>query len=223
MSVLGSLVKLMGKNAEAQIEKAVSDFLPTGKNLTFLDCGCDSGEKTIERAKIIGTVKVLGVEVVPERARKARANKIKVSSFDLNKKWNLKDSSVDIITATELVEHLVDLDNFFSEAQRVLKKKGKIIISTENLAAYHNIFALLLGNQPYTGPYLSKIYPIGHRPNAKFYKDKVPMNPHLNVMTVKALRQLLKYYGFKVLNERGVYYYPSDLLHSSYIVVLAQK
>ena len=117
-----------------------------------------------------------------------------------------------------------------------LRKGGKFIISTENLAAYHNIFALVLGNQPYTGPYISRIYPIGHRPNAEYYTSDMGENmyPHLNVMTTKALVQLLKAYKFKINKIIGVGFYPLpiflanivtkiDTNHSSYCVVVAEK
>ncbi len=233
MSLLPRYIKFLGDVAGKEIESAVFDFLPRG-NLRYVDCGCDSGEKTVLRAERIGTEKVLGVESVGQRAKLAKKNGLKVLQFDLNGKWKVGSNQVDIITATEVVEHLVDLDNFFSEAKRVLVKKGKIIISTENLAAWHNILALFLGNQPYTGPYLSRFYAISPRPNGKFFKDKIPMNPHLNVMTALSLERLLKAYGFRVIESRGTGFYPiptpiSKLLnlidkkHSSYIIAVAQK
>lgn len=234
MGLIQNYIKLLATKIEKDIEKYVAEFLPQEKNLTYLDCGCDDGAKTINRAKIIGTNKILGLENIPQRAFLAREKRVKVYETDLNEKWPLKDSNVDCITATEVVEHLVNLDNFFLESYRVLKKGGSIIISTENLAAYHNIVALILGNQPYTGPYLSRTYPIGHRPSAKFYQHSLPMDPHLNVMTCKSLLQLLQSYGFKITFKKGVGFYPlpsplSDLLshidylHASYIIVVAQK
>lgn len=232
-------IKNLGLEAESRIESTVAKFLKTakdstGKKITYLDCGCDDGKKTLIRQSILMAEKTIGNEIVPERAKKARKNGIKVFSFDLNKKWGIPKNSVDVITATEVIEHLTDLDNFFAEARRVLKKKGKIIISTENLAAWHNVFALVIGNQPYTGPYLSRIYPVGHHPNAKFYKDKILMAPHLNVMTFKALLQILEKYDFKVIVKSGVSYYPlpgflsflmskMDWKHSSYMLVMAES
>ncbi|QQG43471.1 MAG: methyltransferase domain-containing protein [Candidatus Daviesbacteria bacterium] len=234
MGFIQSYIKFLASKIEDDIEKHVAEFLPRGKNLTYLDCGCDNGSKTISRAKIISTNEILGFENISERANLAREKGIKVYNSDLNERWPLGDSSVDCITATEVVEHLVNLDNFFSESQRVLKKGGKIIISTENLAAYHNIMALILGNQPYTGPYLSKVYPIGHRPSAKFYQHTLPMDPHINVMTFKSLIQLLRNYRFKIIYKKGIGFYPLfspisdffsgiDYLHASYAMVMAQK
>ena len=234
MNILGKYIKYLGSKIEQEIEDKVGKLLPAGRNLVFLDCGCDDGEKTIARAKKIGTKKILGFENIPERAMLARKKGVKVYACDLNKKWPLKDASVDCLTATEVIEHLIDLDNFFNESKRVLRKKGKIIVSTENLAAYHNIIALFFGTQPYTGPYLSNVYPIGHRPCGKFYQKELPMDPHLSVMTTKALKQLLIAYDFKLEYISPVGFYPLppplfklfaqlDKYHASYIIIKASK
>lgn len=233
MGLVSNYIKTLGRYAENEIEKNVYQMLPKG-NLNYVDCGCDSGEKTLLRARQIDTQKVVGIESVPARAKKAKENGIKVLQFDLNSKWKLKSTSIDVITATEVIEHLVDLDIFFSEARRVLKKHGRIIISTENLASWHNIFALIIGNQPFTGPFLSRYFAVSPRPYGKFFKDKVPMNPHLNVMTLRALLKLLEAYGFQVTEYHGIAFYPFfpplsnffsllDKYHSSYMVVSAQK
>ncbi len=234
MSVLGGYISYLGKKNEELIEQSVIEFLPQGREVFFLDLGCADGIKTAARAARIGTDKSIGIEGSPELIRKAKEKGIKVYDVNLNTGWPVGTSTVDCITATEVVEHLSDLDNFFSESLRVLKKGGKIIISTENLAGYHNILALILGNQPYTGPYLSSSFPIGHRPCAKYYKDKVRSFPHLNVMTLKALRELLIRNGFKVKRTEGIGFYPLppllarifakiDKNHASYCVVVAEK
>lgn len=233
MSILGSYIKYLGEKAGEEIENRVGQLLPSGQDLVYLDCGCDDGVKTIKRANIISTKRIFGIENQPGRAILSKKSGVNVKVVDLNKKWPFKDESIDCITATEVVEHLINLDNFFNETRRILKRGGKIIISTDNLAGYHNIFALLIGNQPYTGPYLSRIFPIGHRPHAKYYKDS-RMDPHINVMTAKALNELLLAYGFKILNFSGVGFYPIfpllarifaniDKYHASYAVILAEK
>lgn len=233
MAFVSKYIQYLGKAAEKSIEKKVASFLPKGKNLVYLDLGCGGGEKTLARAHFMQTKNVLGIEGDPKNTLQAAKKGIKIYKTDLNQKWPIKACSVDCITATEVIEHLIDLDNFFSESKRVLKDCGTIIISTENLAGYHNIFALLLGNQPYTGPYLSKIYPIGHRPHAKFYNEAQKF-PHVNVMTIKSLEDLLKKYGFKIKKVEGVSFYPLppllvqaftyiDKYHSSYCVVVGEK
>ncbi len=235
-SLFGRYIKYLGENVDFELENMVFKSLPRGNNLVYLDVGCFDGSKTIKRAGKIGTKRIIGIDVLPSIVKGARKKGIKMVTCDLNKKWPLGSSSVDCITATEVVEHLVDIDNFFSEARRVLKPGGRLIITTDNLAGYQNIFALLIGNQPYTGPYLSKVYPIGHRPNAEFYKVSYfrEMNPHLNVMTSKALEQLLTFYKFKIVVVKGAGFYPFpkpvssvfsqiDKRHAAHIFMVGEK
>lgn len=232
MKFLNKYISYLGKIAESEIEKNVEDLLPCGKDLVYLDLGCGDGAKTITRAARIGTKRFMGVELEQGNIIMARKRNVKVYKIDLNHKWPLAGSSIDCVTATEVIEHLVDLDSFLSELKRVLKPTGKIIISSENLAAYHNIFALILGNQPYTGPYLSRVHPIGSRSNSQYYDSKGGGlgNPHLNVMTIKALVKLLKKNGFVIKDIKGAAFYPwppilsnfftiIDRYHSSYGVV----
>lgn len=234
--IFGNYIAKLGEFTDLEIEKRVSDALPKSKKIIYLDVGCHDGEKTLKRAQVIGTKSILGIDLKTTGAKIAQKNGVKMYFGDLNKHWPLKDQSVDCVTATEVIEHMIDVDNFLSEIKRILKPKGLVIISTDNLAGYHNIFALLLGYQPYTGPYLSRIYPIGHRPNAKYYENSSyhEMNPHLNVMTSRSLEQLLTFNGFKVKSISGAGFYPLppiianifssiDKRHASHCIVVAQK
>ncbi len=47
---------------------------------------------------------------------------------DLNQHWPIEDESVDIILAFFVILHLEDLNNFFSEAYRVLKPWWRMIV-----------------------------------------------------------------------------------------------
>lgn len=234
--IFGQYIAKQGDQTDEELERKVQSLLPKGKDLVYLDVGCHDGVKTLRRAKVIGTKNILGIDLKTTGAKLAQKKKIKMYFGDLNDKWPLKSNSIDCITATEVIEHMVDVDAFITQVKRVLKPGGSVIISTDNLAAYHNIVALILGYQPYTGPYISKIYPIGHRPNAKYYKNSSyhQMNPHLNVMTAKALRQLLRAYDFDFQKLLGAGFYPIphplseifssvDIYHSSHCIGFAKK
>lgn len=108
---------------------------------------------------------------------------------------------------------MIDLDNFISEIYRVLKPGGYGVVGTENLSATHNIFALLCGNQPYSGPTLSYKKKIGHHPIHPAYGIKetpyealIPQ--HTRVMSYKALKEVFKTYNFIVENMFWAGYFP---------------
>ena len=44
----------------------------------------------------------------------------------------LEDNSVDLITSTDVVEHVPDIPNWLDESRRILKKNGLLIIVTGN-------------------------------------------------------------------------------------------
>lgn len=225
MGIISSYVRWLGKKAETGIERTVRDFIPKGSHLSYLDCGCDDGAKTIGRANVIGTKNISGIEIITSRAELAIKRGIRIYDFDLNDVWNIPNNSFDVVTATEVVEHLIDLDNFFDQIKRVLKKGGKLIISTENLASPHNIFALILGSQPFTGPYLSCKFSVGYQPVNCYRnsKKRVLMPPHLNVMTKKALIRLLELNGFKILGIKGIGFYPFPPFLAGVLSLLAKN
>jgi ubiquinone/menaquinone biosynthesis C-methylase UbiE len=135
------------------------------KSDVLLDLGCGDGSSTMLVAERIGASKVYGIDLDEEKLRNAKGKGgIIVYSADLNRKFPLDDESVNVVLANQVIEHIIDVDNFVSEIYRVLKEKGYAITCTENLASWHNIFALMLGNQPYSGPNVSVKHVIGHHP-----------------------------------------------------------
>ena len=213
--IIISYLKFIGKEAGFKREKEVRRLLPKGKNLRYLDCGCEDGRLTLERANVIGTNKVYGIEIMDSEIKKARQRGVIVENADLNDKIPFGNNEFDVITATQVIEHLYNIDNFVSEIRRLLKPEGIFIVSTENLAAWHNIFALVLGMQPSTGPFISNKFTIGFYPlNKEHVKDQkiaphlADMNGHTRVMTYNSCKELYKRYNFKLLVEKTLGYYP---------------
>jgi 2-polyprenyl-3-methyl-5-hydroxy-6-metoxy-1,4-benzoquinol methylase len=56
-----------------------------------------------------------------------------------------EDNSMDIVIATDIIEHLTNPNHMLSEAHRVLKKSGAILITTPNVTRIGSIFKLLVG------------------------------------------------------------------------------
>jgi SAM-dependent methyltransferase len=79
----------------------------------------------------------------------------------------------DVIFSNQVIEHLDYPDNFVREAFRVLKTDGYVVVATENMASWHNIFALLLGYQDFSSQGPSREYRMGN-PLSPYYKMRIP-------------------------------------------------
>ena len=202
--------------AKRKREKAIFSLLEINPKANYLDCGCGNGKFTLEMAKKIGTSNINGIEVVSAGVQVAQKNGIKVLEGDLNSRLPFTDRCFDVITAVQVIEHLYDLDVFVSEIKRILKPDGYLVISTENLASWHNIFALILSEQPSTGPLISQKFSIGFHPlyleHLKTPQSKRPYLEggfgHTKVMTYKAFKKLFIRYRFEIMSEVTCGFYP---------------
>ncbi len=96
---------------------------------------------------------------------------------DLNKKFPFENNSIDNIIAGEIIEHIYCPFNFLKECNRVLKKEGRLIITTPN-----NIGI----------PYLL---------NDKHGRD-LSYTPHIYAFNMNMLSYLIKKVGFKIIKQK---------------------
>jgi len=229
------------KDAKTLRKKQIVSLVEKKQSATLLDCGCDDGTFTRVVSRAVGTKNLYGIEILRQTAQKALKKGIKVKISDLNLRFPFKDSIFDLIISDQVIEHLHDLDNFVSELNRVLKKNGYIVISTENLASWHNVFALALGIQPFSGPTLSNKKVLGLNPLSpdfetidKRYKYTRKMPTHTKVVTLMALKRMFEAYGLRVEKIKVAGYFPLplplsrafsflDKNHSFFITLKARK
>ena len=177
----------------------------------MLDVGCDDGEKTLLFARALGATCICGTEVVEERVAVARSRGIQVTIADIEDGFPFPDAGFDVVTSNQVIEHLADTDRFVREVYRVLRPGGFAVISTENLASWHNIAALILGWQPFsltnvTAQRLGLGNPLAlHREESW---EQPPTWQHRRVFAYRALVELFESHGFEVAAVCGAGYYP---------------
>lgn len=204
------------EGAKRERKRQILELLEeSGSNAKLLDLGCDDGKYSLKWGKRVGTNSIYGIDINKDPAEKAAERGIKVKVCDLNYKFPFRSTFFDVVVADQVIEHLWDLDNFVSEIKRVLKRGGYLVISTENLASWHNVFSLVLGLQPSTGPTPSTKFVAGFHPltpNIEImvnkYEDSITMPGHTKVMTSKTLVELLKFYNFSTEDIMGSGYFP---------------
>jgi 2-polyprenyl-3-methyl-5-hydroxy-6-metoxy-1,4-benzoquinol methylase len=226
---------MMGQRQRAYAQNLdnIISCLNRNPEAVLCDLGCDDGKWTMRLAEAVCTKRLFGVELIEERRKQAEANGITASSADLNQPLPYDRSCFDIIHANQVIEHLSEIDLFLAEIYRTLKPGGYVVISTENLASWHNIFALTLGYMPFSlTNTTSKIAALGNplapHTNEAFWESATWH--HKTVFTTKGLVHLLQLHGFQINAIKGAGYYPlgslfatADPYHCAFITIRATK
>jgi ubiquinone/menaquinone biosynthesis C-methylase UbiE len=109
---------------------------------TVIDAGCGNGyllNKLADRAE-----NLIGLDYSPELLKKAAKRiephkNIRLTQADLMEKLPLEKDSADVIIANMVLQYLPSLDMFASEARRILKNKGMLIVLVDHPG--HSLFA----------------------------------------------------------------------------------
>jgi len=214
----------------------------------FLDLGCKDGINTIRIANKIRTNWVIGIDYNFDVLHKSSQKIIIPLIADLNKSVPLKNESIDVILASDVLEHLYSTNLFIAETFRVLKPGGILVVDTPNLASWHNIFALIIGIQPFSGPNITtmedsdldivrKMHRLTHGLNeeGEFEEhSELELTRHIVVIAYTSLKNLLKSVGFRIEKEYGLGYYPFppfiahifqhiDIRHTHHLVMKIRK
>ncbi len=97
--------------------------------------------------------------------------------------WPFDSETFDLVIISEVMEHLLfDPMHVIAEANRVLKKEGRIFISTPNSSSLYSLRLMYIGLSPSRDPY--------YRAN--------PYNRHNRELTYREVRELLRQGGFHV-------------------------
>ena len=110
-----------------------------------------------------------------------------------------KKETFDVITSFDMIEHLINPDDFLAESSRILKWRGWFVISTPNLADFYSRLTFMFGYTPFS------YNPSKFRVATPFSKLETNMG-HKSVFTYKGLRQLLLIHGFEVVKSEGYCY-----------------
>jgi methionine biosynthesis protein MetW len=169
------------------IDRLALEEIPQGS--TVLDVGCATGfmGKYLRKEK---NCVVFGLDL--------RADEIKLAKKNLDSAFqgSIEDKTIietileknnkkkfDIILATSLIEHTLEPDRVIVQMKKLLKPKGKIVMSTPNIAHWSMRLNLLKGNFNYTD------YGILDR-------------THTHLFTRETFKNLFKRNNLKIIKEK---------------------
>jgi SAM-dependent methyltransferase len=230
-------------------QRLMEGLLEEDRDGLLLDCGCHSGVNARQRAEASGIEKIAGIELNATMARQAAARGLWVLQADLNCPFPLATDSVDAVVASDVLEHLVATPLFVGELHRVVRPGGYAVISTPNLSSWHNLFALVLGFQPLSGPHLThfsdtdlglvrrlreaRCQELAEQDSAEVQGDST-MYRHIVVAAYRSLQRLFVSHGFRIEELVAVGYYPLppalerimtrlDRMHAGHLILKVRK
>jgi 2-polyprenyl-3-methyl-5-hydroxy-6-metoxy-1,4-benzoquinol methylase len=108
----------------------IQRFMPSG---TILEVGCNDGLFLLEVAKY-GDYNCIGVEPNKVSSKEAQDKGVRVINQFFEEAINaeLKDVSVQVLVARQVLEHIIDVDLFLAAANRMLDLGGLICIEVPN-------------------------------------------------------------------------------------------
>jgi len=165
------------------LERARARDAPGTAPGRVLDVGCGEGQfaAELERAGF----SVVGVDVAEEPLRRARARypELDLRLLPLDGPWPLADAGFDLVWAGETIEHVADTAGWLSEARRVLRSGGSLLLSTP---AHGRLSMLRLA--------LSR---------RAFDEHFDPRADHLRFYSARTLMRLLEDFGFEDIDVRS--------------------
>lgn len=149
-------------------------------NLCVLDVGCASGQ--VARALVRKGCSVVGIEIDPDVARKARDFCAEVHVVDVERieKLPYPNSSFDVILFGDVLEHTVDPLKVLKCLRPYLKDDGYVVVSIPNVANWAIRLRLLCGRFDYENTGILFVQ-------------------HLRFFTLRSARRLLEGAGFHIV------------------------
>jgi ubiquinone/menaquinone biosynthesis C-methylase UbiE len=168
------LVESDGRSPDLWLAQRAREFVAGVGGV--LDLGCGDGLFLPELAA--GGAQVRGADrsaIALERASK-RAPDVKLHEVGANERLPIDDNLVDRVWCCDTLEHVVDTQVVLSEARRVLKPGGRLLIVTPDHPLRARLKIALTGWEDHFDPF----------------------SPHLRFYTERSLRAALEDCGFSV-------------------------
>lgn len=176
-------IEIMIKFIEEAFSKSKKDI----KNFKILDIGGNTGviSKLLQEKMFNVTV----ADISEEALSTCKKRKLKTVNFDFNDIFPIKDKSYDLVIAGEVIEHILDVEQFLNECNRILTNNGYLVLSTPNLATFKDRIRFIFGKIP------RQINP--HHEYLKL---------HIRQFTYSSLKESLKISNFKLLKFKSNYF-----------------
>ena len=188
------------------IELIKKSELKIEKNETWVDLGCHYGELI----NLVGGSFDCNFVGIDDWNLKAALPATEFNYFPSNlaeKEWPLQllGKNVRVVSATEVIEHMIDTDQFLRSISSVFAEgQGYLILTTPNINSLRN----------------RVLVPFGVYPASMEYRNIIH---HVRLFNVGALEELLNSNGYEVLHCIGVSFFPERFLKINFVRIISEK
>lgn len=164
----------------------LTQFFKEGEKV--LDIGCGDGAVALYLKKKVN-LKISGIDISQTAVDSAKAKGLEARVFDAEEKLPFKEGEFDVVFWGDNIEHLFDPMKTILEIKRVLKSRGRLVLSCPNMGYWrYRIHYFLRGGLPdteWTG------FPPWYWSHIRFFNTKI-------------IREFLEKAGFKFSSITGV-------------------
>jgi 2-polyprenyl-3-methyl-5-hydroxy-6-metoxy-1,4-benzoquinol methylase len=157
--------------------------------------GC--GEHFIFEKLLLDKIKNIRISSFDISVPKNVPNSVKFECKNLTKLF-VSDEKFDAITFFELIEHIDETDNLLKNIKANLKPGGELVFSFPNLASIYGRLSLLFGFQPHILEISNEYANFGAGPLGRLSNPTGTTVHHIRGITLRAMKELLQYHGFKI-------------------------
>jgi ubiquinone/menaquinone biosynthesis C-methylase UbiE len=123
---------------QALEEPFFRDLVGDVRGRNVLDLGCGTGRHSVWLASQGATVTAVDFSqgMLDEARRKPGADNVRFLAHDLHRRLPFPDATFDLVVSGLVLEHLRELNPFFAEARRVVKRNGRAVVTAMHPAMF---------------------------------------------------------------------------------------
>ena len=194
-----------GETNADKLVKKYNDLLPYfGKNKQILDFGSGDGKIITNLANITHN-KLTLCDIEDNRHQSLQNNQIPFILIKLDTPIPLIDKSIDVITALQVLHHVVDIESRLKDLYRILKVGGKLIIREHDFSS-QNVVDIVeqehLFYEIFEKTFKQLISEVEFCEFVKKYHES--KSAFVNTFSYEELKNKLEKIGFKLLYEHDL-------------------
>lgn len=145
-----------GSSSEMILDSIVKEIQSTTQTFSkVLDIGCGQGDLLLKIESYNHNIELHGIDYL--KHENLDESKIKFQTMDCNTSFSAKLEKFDLVTSSEVIEHLENGRSFIREIGKILNKGGYLILTTPNIESFTSLLSFYL--KGYHSSFGPKEYP----------------------------------------------------------------